>query len=785
MKNTTAKIKFIKYGFFLLLGVIALGIVIFYISMRLALAPMDGDLKLSGLKAPVKVTRDTYGVPHIEAENREDVFRALGFVVASERLFQMEVSRRLANGELAEIVGKALVNSDVLFRTLGLRYHAQKLYDEKLQKNELSPEMLKEINAFYDGVNQYVKRGRLPIEFKILGVSPKPFSVIDGYAFLGVMSYSFGIAPIQEPLLTKFRTRFGADLIQEMRNLPKEASGHTQVVYNGSGAVLLETMKTLELGYPLFEGSNGWLVAKNRSASGFPILANDPHITYAHPGVWFEAHLKTPDYESYGHFLPLIPYPVHAHNRQRGWGFTMSLNDDMDLYQEQIDEKNKTYKFKNKDLPYSERAEVISVKGEAERKLMVKSTHHGPILNHVLDMNNIALSWSHYSKDNDMMSDLYRLGMARSMQEFKTVATGGKAPGLNVLYADKENIAWWTYGEITLKPKHVDADYILDGASGADEPLGVLAINKKPFSENPVNGIIVSANSKPDSYPEGLRGDWQPKDRYDTLDQIFAQKEKWTIPEMMEIQSLNMNFETKKIVAKILESIAGDTYWEKDPQKKYIDSLKTWDYISRADAVAPLIYYSWLNMMSRRLLRDISDKEFESFVRLPSSPLFIRRILFNQNSPWWKENDRKEFFRLSFEMTIKFLTEKIGPDQASWNWGKLHRFELIHPLGKVSPLNYIFNIGPYPSGGGNQEINNMRYNPNFLITSGPSVRRLVDFASPEKGWGILPAGNSGHILSPFYKDQLKMFLDGKYREEWLDSEDIAKYATHKMILLPN
>lgn len=799
-KNNSFK-KWVTIFFFFFLTIVLVGVY----QIRKTMPPMDGEVQIFNLKNKVSVIRDQYGIPHIKADNRKDAFLALGFVVASERLFQMEMQRRMANGELSEIFGDKTLASDKLFRTLGIRQSMSEMLEQKIKNHTIDLGMIEEIKAFYDGVNQFQEKGKLPIEFSILGIKPRPFGILDGYTFIGLMSFSFGVATSEKPLMTALRSRLGVELSNELRNeiTPAEkkleennkatALKSTRVVSDINRYPVATIISDLENGFPLFEGSNGWLISAKRSKSGFPILANDPHITFSHPGVWFEAHISTPKYESYGHFLSLIPYPILSHNKERGWGLTMSLVDDMDLYREKLDPKFKTYEFKEKNIPYRERLEVIKVKKQKSYKMVVVETQHGPILDEVfsnIEDKSIALKWAFKSPQNDPLEALYKMGNAKSMEEFKSAVALGHAPGLNVLYADKKNIGWWIFGEMAKKSTHTSSDFILDGASGLDEYLGTYSFDQKPHAENPENGIIVSANARPvgkPGTPDDLRGDWQPDDRYKTINALLSQKEIWSVPEIEEIQTLNVNLENKLILTALLKDVDFQNLWKKDRAKSYLQILQNWDFISDQHAIAPSLYYTWSREIVKIMLKDLDKEEFMAFSKLPNYWNFYKRVVLDPKSSWWKKFNRKKVFTEAFNNTIETLRQQLGEDPAGWAWGHLHTIEFTHPIGRVWPFNLIFNIGPVELGGAYNEINNQKQSgteDGFKVKAGPSTRRIIDFAHPEVALGILPVGNSGHIFSPFYKDQLDLYTKGKYRPEWLDETEIKNHQTHKLELLP-
>lgn len=783
-----------KHWIVAILAIILLIIFSGWIYVRSLTPQMSGEVSIKGLTEKVEVLRDENGIPHISAKNNRDAFRVLGYVMASERLFQMEVSRRLAQGELAELFGIRALPTDKIFRNLGLKSRSQKSIDRHMSNNSYDPEMLAELTAYYEGVNEFVSTGSMPLEFTILGVRPKPFSLVDGQSFVGLMGFSFGIAVMTEPLLTKLVTRIGGDLTEDLRN-EKIPAGETAVVNNGNDKIhqtVLEVISYLENGFPLFEGSNGWLLSGSRTKSGFPILANDPHIAYSHPGIWFEAHIKTPTYETYGHFLSLIPFPVLSHNKERAWGLTMSLNDDMDLYRESIDPKKETYKFKGKDLPLTKTIEIIKVKKEKDVELTVYETHHGPVIDYAFgDANSneksLSLQWAFYHPDNDPIASVFKMGRAKNIEEFKEAVSTGKAPGLNILYADKKNIGWWMFGEVWKKRKGIKTDFILNGENGQDEILGSLNFDEKPHLVNPATGVIVSANTRPSGFPKNNRGDWQPEDRLKTIENVLSHNELWSPDQLMELQALNMNFDNKAI----LETLLGETVFTNEAdQAKYLaakEILKTWNLTSDIESPGAAIYYSWCREIQNALLNELTNEEKEIFAKAPNGWIFFKRVIMDRNSPWWKKYDRGEFFKNSFIKVIAELKSKQGNDENNWEWGKLHTLEFSHPIGRIKPLNYLFNLGPYPVPGATHEVNNQKSSSiagNFLVKAGPSTRRIIDFSNPNISWGILPTGNSGHILSPFYKNDLEKFIAGKYRQQRLDLTRDSKETKYKMEFVP-
>lgn len=783
MEMKAYKKKPLKILFTVVLGLLILFPAAFYGYLLYSRPQYAGIENVQGISSKVTITRDQYGIPHIEAETDEDAYYALGFTMASERLFQMEISRRAANGELSEIIGEKTLQSDKTFKNLKVR----RSMEEMLQRNPLSqdPEMEKLVLSFYRGINAYQATHPLPIEFKILNITPKPFTVLDGLSFIGLMSFNFAIALSQDPLFTSLESKMDPALVDEMRvekiNSKKQVISTIipKIPYDSK---IPELISYLETGFPLFDGSNGWILGKSRTTSGSPMLVNDPHISYPHPGIWYEAHLKTKQSETYGHFLPLLPFPILSHNKDKAWGLTMTLTDDMDIYREKLVGQNE-FEFKGKLLPIKAYNEEIAIKGHAPYKFQLKETIHGPLLTEVLPEKNLSLKWAFLEPDNNPLLVLYKMGKSQSMAEFKSAVSLGVAPGLNVLYADRENIGWWMFGRVYEKPGHVRSDFILDGASGKDEYLRAFTFDEKPHSENPASGIIVSANYRPYGFKANQRGDWQPDDRFNTIYTLLSKKEKWGVDETKELQTLSLNLDNKNMLNELLKDIDSSS-----DNQKFIDLLKHWNLESSVDSVAASIFFTLQNQIGLILLKDLTADELSSYGKVSTSYIFIKRVINERDNIWWKKFERKKTINQAFANTLSLLRNKFGADEKNWRWGKLHTLEFSHPLGKIPPLNLIFNLGPFELPGSSQDINNQKSDhlkSEFNVKAGPSTRRIIDFSNINNTWGILPVGESGHMLSPFYRNQLQDFLNNKYRPMLLDQNDIAKNATYKLELVPN
>lgn len=787
MRKQNQLFVWIKRLLALVLGFILIMVGAYFFLQLRSLAPLEGELALEGLRSPVEVIRDQWGVPHIKGKNTEDTMMALGYVMASERWFQMEIHRRVSRGELAEIIGKKALPVDKLYRTLNFVEHFKKV----IAAHPHSDQMKREAEAFYHGVNSYIQHHPRPIEFFILGIPVREFTLDDAYAFIGYMSYSFGIGLRQDAFLSTLKDNATNDLFEDLRSEPSS-------LFQKVSEYLPTNLKGVEYvhqfllnGFAPFEGSNGWLIGKNKTLNKRAILANDPHISFSKPNLWMEAHLvvesENPQEvrEDYGFYLPLIPFPVLYHSQDKAWGLTMSLTDDMDVYRlKKLSDSS--YELDGKEEKFSESLVEIKVKGEKPYVFNRQVSYFGPVLNEVYDLEkkpelkDLALHWSLYRPHNDPIASFYQMRQAKTMQEFKAAVASGVAPGLNVLYADKDdNIAWWMFGEVLKKPHGLMTDRVLEGNKTSLLPTEAYPFSSLPFSENPESGFIVSANHRPENFFSNQRGDFQPDDRYRSILALLEKKSDWTVEATEELQHLPLNLKSQSTLNYLMSFLSDN---EKNLlSKDLLTELQAWSGLSDYELRAPLIYYAWLRSLSMMSLDKLTIEEKNIYSQFPAEWFRLERLLKKLQLD---SEEHRQLVQKSFQEAITYLQKEIGSEEKAWTWGRLHTLEFVHPLGMVKPLNYLFNSGPYPVDGGYMEINNMKwgqFDEGFKVKAGPSVRRIIDFHQVEKARAILPLGISGHDFSPHSKDQLPLFLRGDFRQMNLGKEIFENTEANKVV----
>lgn len=837
MRSKKSIIKYGIIGFVSLIILVILGIIVFVHTRKPALS---GTLYSAALGDKVTVIRDTWGVPHITAASGKDAYFAYGFTIAQDRLFQMEIQRRLAKGELAEILGPSVMKYDRMFRILLMRFMAEKyLQNEK----NIDPEALTLMDSFLAGVNRYQETGPLPVEFALLKIKPKPFTRLDCIAIMGYIAFSFADGIEQDSLYSILKEKLPDRNIRElfagytrdddisiMESQPwyRPGTGDKTTVHpdgsrrdhaesaddpdrgidyslKGKLAMLSKIREALDL-YPVFEGSNSWIIAPSRSASGKAILANDPHIALSNPGVWYEAHIKYGDYENYGYHFPLIPFPMMGHGREKAWGITMFENDDMDLYYETFHPKDKErVMYRGRWEKVKTLKETIRVKGQPDEVLEIKITPHGPVITTLLENYKgkpVSLFWVFLREQNPMLDIFYRTGKARTLKEFETAIAPLAAPGLNFSYADREgNIAWWGAGKIVIRPPHVFSFEVLDGGSGRDEPQGYLPFAANPRLINPPCGIIVTANNKATRNPVGpfreMEGYWRPTDRAGRIIELLSSKPKWSAEELKEVQTDVKSYGAERVLPVLM-----DIFKDENPdvvkftrrEKRALGLLRAWDRSYDVTSRGATVYHFLTHYILKEALEDEMGPElFVRYAGLSVHWHFFKAFIKNEKSSYWddvrtpRKEGRDEIVTRAFRAAVREIIKRYGTGEEGWAWGNVHRIEYVHPIGMKKPMNLLFNIGPLAAPGESHVINRMKSHfgkLDFKISSVPSTRRLVDYGDLGRCYTILPSGNSGILTNRHYDDQAAMYLRGEYRVVNFTDEQVRKDARETMVFLP-
>ena len=764
-----------------------------------------GSVSLTGLQAPVTVRYDERGVPHIEAANEADLYRALGYVHAQDRLFQMEMARRLARGELAEVLGPKLVDIDRLFRTLGIRAHA----DQAARKLDHNTATHQALLAYLDGVNQYQASRPAPIEFEILGIPKRPFTPQDTLSVAGYLAYSFAAAFRTEPVMTHVRDKLGAKYLElfDLGRLapaldqPGAVTAMSDADWAGLNQIAQVSRQIIDNAVvPPFEGSNAWALAGSRTASGKPILAGDPHIGYAAPAVWYEAHLSAPGMELYGHFQVLNPMALLGHNRAFGWSMTMFQNDDIDLVAEKANPDNPNQVWQQgRWVDLQRREETIAVKGGAPVRLVLRRSAHGPIITDAYPDNYgktpVAMWWAFLETENPILDAFYRLNRADTLERARRAVSDIHAPGLNVVWANAAgDIAWWAAARLPIRPSGVNPVFVLDGSSGEADKSGFHPFSSNPQEENPQRGFVLSANHQP-APANGLSvpGYYHPQDRVGRLASLL--RDDRSKADTASSQAMQRDLRTDygpRVLAPMLPVLRG---FVTDPlEQKLLDQLAAWDGSYSTDKIEPSVFFQLLYETARSAMADeLGPLQFKNLLGTRLLDDALPRLAADAASPWWDNRDsaaietRADTLKLAWRATIDHLQRTFGKDPALWAWGRTHTLTHNHPLGQQKPLDQLFSVGPYAAPGGREIPNAMGTSIGpapWAVSYGPSTRRVIDFANPGRSLGINPLGQSGVLFDTHYRDQASTFVAGGYVRQWLDQADVVANTRSVLMLGP-
>ncbi|MEN8249607.1 MAG: penicillin acylase family protein [Bacteroidota bacterium] len=759
----------------------------------------EGELKVQGLQNPVTVKYDQYGIPHIYASNEPDAYFALGYLQAQERLFQMEMVSRVATGTLSEILGPDFVEVDKLFRTLGI---AKKSEEFTAAFNKHDNDYKEAATSYFRGINAFVQDGPTPIEFTVIGIPKREFSITDAYNAAGYMSFGFADGLRVDPLASKISVKLDSAYLDDIGLHSIYDSTFIKSYIKAESAELTRLAQIInKIPIPLLKGSNSWIVGPEKSASGNALFENDTHIAYSQPSVWFEAHMEYPEFSLYGHYLAGFPFAVLGHNRFATWGLTMFENDDVDLYQEKANPDNQDQIWRvDKWLGLESRKETINIKGEDPLEIDIRSSDHGPIINDVLLKDSIfthpvSVWWEYLNADKDLFEPIFSLGKCASISEARKAASLIQAPGLNLMYADADNnIAWWACARLPIRPDHVNSKLLLDGSSGRDDILGYYDFKSNPQAENPPWNYVYSANNQPDTingvlYP----GYYRPIDRASRIEDELRKRNNWTAEEFRELSG-DVISPISPLVAKELATVLSQS--DDEEVKKLANILANWDGDHQLSMIEPTIYY---NLLSWTLYHAMADElGYEDFKILANSEIMLRSYLHfisNDSSIWWDdvstetEETRQMIVLKGVESALETLLKIYNSDNPDdWHWEKVHTLTHRHPLGEVDLLKKYFNVGPYPTIGGKEVLNDLSFHLDtigyFPIKDGPSQRTIIDLGNMDDAMSINPTGQSGHFLSKHYDDQAQMYIDVEFRPQLMNESEIEENKISVLTLIP-
>lgn len=690
---------------------IALLVAVYWFAWR-PLPETSGDI-VAPISAKATIVRDALGVPHIESAAWEDAVFLQGYATAQDRMWQMDALRRLAAGELAEVVGKAALESDQESRRLRLGQIA----DEAAR---LMPEADRAVIAAYArGVNYYLEthRGRLPLEFTLLNYEPRPWRIRDSV-----------LAGLQ-----MFRT---------LTTTWKEEVAKMQMLDHGDAAKV-NVLFPARTGFDPQPGSNAWAVAGARSATGKPILANDTHLDFGIPSTWYMVHLKAPGLDVAGFTLPGVPAVIIGHNENIAWGITNLGFDVQDLYEEKIDGKTGRYVFQDHLEQARVERDLIAVRGEKPIETITYVTRHGPIF--LADgSHQYALRWTAADAGAFQLPFL-DINRAHDWKEFTAALARFPGPGQNFVYADTAgNIGYHATGRNPIRPKGCGGDVPADGASGQCEWTGMIPFDELPSFYNPASGAVVTANQNPfpENFPYPVNGMFCAPDRAIEIRTLLDRRAKWEPKQMLEVQkdvySAFLHFLARQIVA------AWDA--RKDANlAEAVDVLRKWDGQMEKGTAAPMVASLTFTQIRKSMAERASPGGGKIYdFEMATSVAY--KLLAERPKDWYP--DYNEWLIRCFREAVQEGEKIQGSKVSRWDYGQFNALKMTHPVGSQLPLiGTYFNIGPVSMSGGSTTIKQT------TRRLGPSMRMIVDLSDLDRSLQNITVGQSGHRLSSHYKDQ--------------------------------
>ena len=737
---------------------------------------VKGEVNVPILDAEVVVTRDANGVPHIEAQSDDDLYRAQGYVQAQDRLFQMDLSRRQASGRLAEVVGAAAVDTDKHFRTFSLRAAAEASYEG------YSDEAKEVLRLFAEGVNAFideaVENSKLSYEFKILGYTPEPWTEIDSLTIGKFMAYDLGgnwdMLAVRHWALNQFDEEKAMELFTEY---PEEA--RTVIEANIKTPVSVAGQFNVDLLPHEFNGSNNWVVSGDKTASGFPLLADDPHLGLGTPSIWYQMHLTSPEQNVGGVIFAGVPGIILGHNEEVAWGVTNVNPAVQDLYIEQPNPEDPTQFLYEGEWEQAEvRDETIKVKGEEAVPFEVIVTRHGPIVSDIVYKEEqpsavFSMQWTALEPTKELEAVL-NMNKASDWESFETALEDFHAPAQNFVFAAKDGtIAYKANGRIPIR-KNGEGELPVPGDSAEFGWEGYIPFDELPRIVNPKEGFIATANNKiiGKEYPYYITNFWAQPYRYERIAEVLEADNQFTAEDMMALQVDQKNLYAREFLGDLIGSIR-----EKDTAGQYdevIAILEEWNQFDHIDEAAPLIFHKWMKELPIVMLGD--DMPADVYEMLPGKGQITDQWLregYGGNPGAWvsKYGGIDEWVFDSFEQSLAATKEDFGEDVSKWRWGDYHQVSFPHPLASASPiLEKLLNPKQQAVGGSNITVQAAAFKEDGTVNHGASWRFVADLEDLSTTYQIVGPGQTGHMKSKWFHSTAEDWVNGNFHEAVLIGE---------------
>jgi penicillin G amidase len=830
------KLRHVVLGVLAALVVAALlGLAGLYAFARRSVPELAGRAKVRGLGARLEIVRDAHALPHIYAASLGDAYFGLGYVHAQDRLWQMEQSRRVASGTLSEIIGARGLKTDRLFRGLGL------LRSARANEASLDPETRALLDAYARGVNAWLESDPpLPIELSALGVKPAPWAPADTLAYVRLMAWQLagnwsneltrvelsrvlspeeleaflppypGYDPVPLAELLRVYAALEIDLAPRRARQgalepdPGNTAPATKLAQFAAAARALSTLAPSRLGEAV--GSNNWVVDGTRSTTGKPLLANDPHLALMAPSQWYLAHLEAPGLSVIGGTLPALAGVILGRNRRVAWAFTNTGSDAQDLYLERLAPGDDSrYLTPDGTAAFETERETIHVKGGDDVVLELRRTRHGPVISDVSPLARellppgyvLSLAWTALATDDQSAAFPLRAARASNAAELREAARSYEAATQNIVYADADGgVGFIAAGRIPVRR----ADNELKGLMPAPGWLarfdwdGLVPFDQLPQQSSAPSGRIVTANQRitPPDYPRFVGNDWGPPYRAERIAALLDATDKHTLDSFAAIQADVHSTIVDRLLEPMLAALP-PTLGEVERQS--VEALRRWDHVMRSERSEPLVFAAWLRELTRKVYADDLGVLFED--QWSERPELMRQVLLNEHEQARWCDDRNTAVAETCSLVasealsaaLAYLERRFGGEHSRWSWGEAHPAVAANPLLSSVPGIAGFANLSTPRGGDMSTVNVGSYRMDedenaFESFWGPGYRALYDLSNLDNSKAIINSGESGHVLSPYYRDQNPLWARGEYIPLTMERQRIDAGAVGTTVLEP-
>lgn len=808
-----------KFLLLIIILIIGVSILAIYLTFYTPLPNYNKDIPLDRLQEEVIVHRDDYGVPHIFADNKDDLYYALGYVHAQDRLWQMTLSQMVAEGRFSEFLGSDYIELDKYLRVLGFQRTAETIW------TELPSDQQKTLEAYAAGVNSYASqnKNRLPIEFSLTGMNSIPWEPQHSIALSRIMAWEMNTSWWSKAVTEYLKDLLAPDNFEGLfKHLPNMNVSHNEADGKPGESLLAFFAEEIKM-RKLFENSgagvssNAWVVNGSLTESGYPLLAGDPHFGLGMPGKWFEVHLNVNGKNVSGVTIPGAPAIIIGQNDFMAWSLTNVMADDTDFFKETLHPGNPTlYQADSIDNePYYEELRmergIIKVKDGDEVLHEIRYTGNGPVISDIhhdpssLDDNLITMRWTGHEPSNEwgvMMS----INWAETYDEYQSVLPDFKVPGINILYGDVSgNISMHVLGNF---PQRVNPLNFRRGWSRDDEWQGYIPFQQLPHILNPESGWIANANNKlhEDDYPYYISQFWDSSFRFDRIETLLQDENNLDPTNFMDMQNDIYSIQAKEITELILPILA---VAQNDEQISAATSyLMNWDYnYDINEGAASILDVFYMKLSENSIKKILGETAYNNYIEIEYLPIRTLNHLLKNSLTMSSASDStgisdpseilisEDDILNSMKDAMTYLEDSLGTQSFEWHWENLHTLTLKPPLfsqlaeqdgaGKTKQLivKNILSRGPYPMPGHGMTINKGQYNwkEPFEMTIGASQRRIVDFSDMQKSYSILSTGQSGNPISKHYDDQIPLWLNGQYRTFYHHQDRIESFSINTMI----